>query len=199
MKKARTFLSQLQLDELIFEVNAREEPNKGSAMARFLGRGLRNKIPNSVDRTIDFKELIRKRREEREKRVTKKGRTEEKKLVFGINEKVRLQCPRTKLWNIRGKVHGIRFNEAGTIVSYEIMLRNGNVTTRHRRFMTKDLPEVESQPVIHDVEADIHGGSNVSTPGSSKHEVIHEESKITNSVNSEHGVITRSKKRMFAN
>ena len=58
LKKARTSLSQLQLDELIFEVNAREEPNKGSAMARFLGRGLRHKIPNSVDRLPDFKELI---------------------------------------------------------------------------------------------------------------------------------------------
>ena len=51
-------------------MNAREEPNKGSAMARFLGRGLRHKIPNSVDRSIDVKELIR---------------TEEKKLVFEIN------------------------------------------------------------------------------------------------------------------
>ena len=51
-------------------------------MACFLGRGLRNEIPNSVDRTVDFKELIRKRREEREKRVKKEGRTEEKKLVF---------------------------------------------------------------------------------------------------------------------
>ena len=69
-------MSQLQLDKLIFEVNSREEPGKGSAMARFLGRGLRNKILNSVDRTIDFKELIKKRREEREKRVTQKGRRE---------------------------------------------------------------------------------------------------------------------------
>ena len=115
--------------------------------------------------------------------VTKKGRTEEKKLVFGINEKVRLQCPKTKLWNICEKVHGIRFNEAGTIVSYEIMLENGNVTTRHCRFMTKDLPEVEgSEPVIHEVEPVIHGESN-----------------ITESGHSEHGVITRSKRRMHAN
>ena len=79
------------------------------------------------------------------------------------------------------------------------MLENGNVTTRHRRFMTKDLPEVESQPVIHDVEAVIHGESNVTTSRPSEHGVIHEDSNITNSGNSEHGVITRSKKRMLAN
>ena len=59
LKKVRTSLSQLQLDEIIFEVNSREEPNKGSAMSRFLGRELRNKIPNFVDRSIDGKELIR--------------------------------------------------------------------------------------------------------------------------------------------
>ena len=72
-------------------MNSCEEPNKGSAMNRFLGRGLRNKILNSVDRSIDGKELIR----------IKKGRTVEKKLFFGIGADVRLQCPKTKLWNIR--------------------------------------------------------------------------------------------------
>ena len=111
LKKTRASLNQLQLDELIFEVNSREEPGRGSALARFLGRGLRNKIPNSVDRTINFKDLINKRREERKKRVNKKGRTEEKKLIFSIDEKVRLQCPKTKLWNIRGKVKGVRYSE----------------------------------------------------------------------------------------
>ena len=94
-------MTQLQIDGLIYEVNAREEPNKGSAMTRFLGRGLRHKIPNSVDRSIDGKELIRIRREAQEKRVKKKGRTEEKKLVFEDGENVRLQCPKTNLWNIR--------------------------------------------------------------------------------------------------
>merc|ERR1711875_3746 len=85
LKKSGSSLSQLQLDELIFEVNAREEQgNKGSALARFMGRGLRNKLPNSVDRSVNFKDLIRKRRDEREKRVRKGGITEELRLVFNI-------------------------------------------------------------------------------------------------------------------
>ena len=55
------------MDELIFEIYSREEQgDKGSALACFLGRGLRNKLPNSVDRTVNFKDLIRRRREERE-------------------------------------------------------------------------------------------------------------------------------------
>ena len=65
------------------------------------------------------------------------------------------------------------------------MLENGNVTTRHRRFMTKDLPEVESQPVIHDEETVIHGESSVTASGPSEHGFIHEDSNITNSGNSE--------------
>ena len=108
--------------------------------------------------------------------------------MFGVNERVRLQCPKTKLWNIRGKVHGLRFSEAGSIVSYDIMLENGNVTSRHHRFMTKDIPEVESQAVLHDEEADIHEGPCVTETGHSRLE----DSNIT-------GVVTRSKKKMLAN
>ena len=40
LKKSRSSLSQLQLDELIFEVNSREEPNKGSVMAWFSWKGI---------------------------------------------------------------------------------------------------------------------------------------------------------------
>ena len=130
LKKSGSSLSQLQLDELIFEINSRKEQgDKGSALARFLGRGLRNKLPNSVDRTVNFKDLIRRRRKEREKRVKKEGRTEEKKLVFSINETVRLQCPKSKLWNIRAKIHALRYSETGQIVSYDVLLPNGKLTS----------------------------------------------------------------------
>ena len=195
LKKSGSSLSQLQLDELIFEVNSREEQgDKGSAMARFLGRGLRNKIPNSVDRTVNFKELIRRRREEREKRVKKEGRTEEKKLVFSINENVRLQCPKSKLWNIRGKIHGLRYSETGQIVSYDVLLENGKLTSRHRRFMTRDIPEnVGSQP---GQDEDIHGAPSPGVSGAASGH-SREGSNITNEGVT--GVITRSKKRFLAN
>ena len=63
LKKSGASLSQLQLDELIFEVNSREEQgNKGSALARFMGRGLRNKLLNSVDRSVNFKDFDQKKK-----------------------------------------------------------------------------------------------------------------------------------------
>ena len=104
-----------------------------------MGRGLRNKLPNSVDRSVNFKDLIRRRRDEREKRVRKGGRTEEKKLVFNIGETVRLQCPKSKRWDIRGKIQALRYSETGQIVSYDVLLPNGKLTSRHRRFMTRDI------------------------------------------------------------
>ena len=108
LKKSGSSLSQLQLDELIFEVNAREEQgNKGSALIRFMGRGLRTKLPNSVDRSVNFRDLIKRRKDEREKRVKKGGRTEEKKLVFNIGEIVRLQCPKSKSWDSRGEIKAL--------------------------------------------------------------------------------------------
>ena len=59
---------------------------QGFCYDTLLGRGLRHKIPNLVDRSIDGKEHIRIRRETREKRVKKKGRTEEIKNAQGCIE-----------------------------------------------------------------------------------------------------------------
>ena len=111
-------------------------------------------------------------------------------MVFSINEKVRLQCPKSKLWNIRGKIHGLRFSESGQIVSYDVMLENGNVTSRHRRFMTRDIPEEVGSQADHD--EDIHGVSSAA----SGHSRV-EDSNITNAGVT--GVVTRSKRRFLAN
>ena len=55
------------------------------------------------------------------------------------------------MWNICGKIQSVRFNEAGTIVSYDIMLENGNLTTRHRRYLARDIPE----KVVDEAEAHV--------------------------------------------
>ena len=69
---------------------------------------------------MNIRELIKERRLAREKRVRKKERTEDKKLVFEIGEKVWIQCPKTQLWNIRGEIVSPRTAADGTILSYEI-------------------------------------------------------------------------------
>lgn len=47
---------------------------------------------------------------------------------------MRVQCNKSKLWNIKGTVKDVRVNEAGKIVLYLNQLENGHVTSRHRQF-----------------------------------------------------------------
>ena len=53
-------------------------------------------------------------------------------------------------------MQSVRFNEAGTIVSYEIMLENGNLTTRHRRYLARDIPEKTVDEAGAHVDIPIH-------------------------------------------
>ena len=54
--------------------------------------------------------------------------------------------PKSKAWDSRGEIKALRYSETGQIVSYDVLLPNGKLTGRHRRFMTRDIPEnVETQ------------------------------------------------------
>ena len=90
------------------------ESSTGSALARFLGKGLRQRFPNSVYRTVDGRELIRQRREAREKRV-----------FFFLflnktNEYVHLQCLKLKKWDTHGFIKHVVVNEEGQICLYDV-------------------------------------------------------------------------------
>lgn len=66
-------VSQLQLRELVFCANAREqEEGQGSPISRFLGHGVRSNIPNSVNRNVDWNFLMSIRASQHEKRVNKR-------------------------------------------------------------------------------------------------------------------------------
>ena len=67
-------MSQLQLSELVYAVNGREDGDKGSAMTRFIGRGTRSNLPNSWNRLVDWRQQLEMKGEERETRVRKKER-----------------------------------------------------------------------------------------------------------------------------
>ena len=59
-------LSQLQLAEMVFAVNSREQQNQGSAITRFLGRGVRGALPNSLNRSTNWQEQVTARGKARE-------------------------------------------------------------------------------------------------------------------------------------
>ena len=147
LKKASGRLTQLELSEMVFALNAKES-NTGSNLSRFMGRGLRTHLPNSLDRSVNFRELIKERRIAREKRVRKRERIEGKKLIFVPGEEVWIQCPKTNLWNIKGKILSPRTAADGTILSYEVEINvpggGSYKSTRHRRFMRRYVPESDA-------------------------------------------------------
>ena len=81
LKKSSGKLTQLEILEMVFALNSKET-DKGSNLSRFIGRGLRTHIPNSLDRSVNIRELIKERRLAREKRVKKKGKNGRKENSF---------------------------------------------------------------------------------------------------------------------
>ena len=65
----------------------------------------------------------------------------------------------------------------GTIVSFDVRLENGHLTSRHRRYLTRDIPEKiveEAESLIHDeiVDTSLHDGVGVSTDSGVQTEVV---------------------------
>ena len=143
-------LSQLQLSELVFAINSRNQMDQGSAVTRFLGRGVRGNLPNSLDRDINWQEQVAARGEARQKRVEKRGRTVGKKEVFSVGEKIKLQNLKTKIWNIDGEIVNVRTAADGTICSYDIQT-HGTMTTRHRKYIMKPNTAVSNDDEAQDI------------------------------------------------
>jgi hypothetical protein len=131
---------------MVFAINSRDQPRQGSAITRFLGRGVRGALPNSLDRSSNWGEKVRARGEIRQNHVDKKGRTVGKKEIFAIREPVKLQNLKTKKWNADGTIAQVRVSADGTIASYDIETSDGTMTTRHRRYIQKvQNPEVNNE------------------------------------------------------
>ena len=72
-------ITQLQLQEHIYAVNCKEEGETGLATTRFIGRGTRTGLRKSWEFFVDWREQIKKRGEQKEKRVQKRKEQWEKK------------------------------------------------------------------------------------------------------------------------
>ena len=119
----------------MFLINAREQPGGvGSPSSRFLRRGVRTGIPNSLDRSVNWDRMIELRGVEHEKRVQKPGRCSKESYVVG--ETVLVQNIKNKQWDNTGVITEVRLAHDGTIVSYGLDVQ-GHPTTRHRRYLCK--------------------------------------------------------------
>ena len=74
--KRSAHMSQLQINECIFAINSRVQPDGcGSPIQRFFQRDVRYGLPNSLDRSVDYRVLMENRRQAHLRRVNRKGRT----------------------------------------------------------------------------------------------------------------------------
>ena len=100
-------------------------------------------MPNSLDRNVQWKELIERRGAIWQKRVDKKQRSVGKKQVIEIDEIMKLQNLKTKQWDQEGKIVDVRVSADGTIVSYDIESQ-GVLTSRHRKYIMKQPTQAYS-------------------------------------------------------
>ena len=108
-------LSQLQLREMIFCSNSREqEEGQGSPISRFLGHGVRTGLPNSVDSNLDWNYLMEIRAAQHQKRVDRPGKIS--KVQFEVNEVVIVQDVKSKKWDKEGIITEVRTAHDGKIV-----------------------------------------------------------------------------------
>ena len=152
-------LSQLELDELLFAINTTQQgKNMGSSLERFLGRSINTALPNSLAKGFSFEDAIKERAAVREKRWNKPEKGT--KLIYEVGEIVKLQHPKTKMWDEEGTIQAVRTALDGQILSYDILLPSGGVTVRHRKYLRKTTQGVLTNTYAEDGSAD-HGLMNV--------------------------------------
>ena len=134
IKKSAERFTNLHLMEMVFSINTTQSAEgTGSPSMRFFGRALRTNLPNSIGPEIGSEDLIRKRIERHDARISKTNKRN--KILYHVGDRVRLQNVSNKSWKLIGTIERRRIADDGKIVSYDIMTDNGYITSRHRRYL----------------------------------------------------------------
>ena len=88
LKKSSSRLTNLHLNELVFAINTTaSSEGTGSPADRFFGRSIRGRLPNSIDPEIKSEELIQKRIQTHDGRITEKNK--KNKILYKVGQRVR--------------------------------------------------------------------------------------------------------------
>ena len=94
---------------------------------RLLGRSARSRIPNSVNPEIESSNLIKRRIEKHDNRI--KGKNKTNKILYKVGDRVRLQNVATKEFILKGTIEPLRTTDDERVVSYDIVMEKGYMTT----------------------------------------------------------------------
>ena len=137
MKKA--MLEKVNIESALYALrNTVLQGTRSSPASLFLKRGIRCHLP-VIEKKFDIEDSKRRRESNRKKFSEKYG---ERKLSkpFEIGDQVRIQHPKTKLWNTKGEIIEKRDNG----LSYLICTENGKTKLRNMKFIQL-LESQESQ------------------------------------------------------
>ena len=105
LRKSSDRLNELQLMEICMAINSHVSmEGSGSNNDRFLGRSVRSFLPNSVDPTLNSKELIERRINRHEHRMTRNTNKNKNNVIYQPGDRVMLQTVRTKDFLLNGTV-----------------------------------------------------------------------------------------------
>ena len=95
-----------------------------------MGQPIHILLPNLYNPELKPGELIEKRINNHERRITKKNSNN--KVLYKIGDRVRLQNVITKEFKLIGTITNLRLADDGAVVSYGIATDRGYQTNRHR-------------------------------------------------------------------
>ena len=141
-------LNKDMLVKVLFEINISPvQDMSGSPSSKFFGRGIRSSFPNSVDREVERRLLVAKRKEAQLKLSLKKGRTSLDQ--FAVGDAVRVRNHLGGRWDRKGVV--VKERPTGTASppsSFVIKFVDGHEGLRHKSYMKHELPDIGSQAVV---------------------------------------------------
>ena len=101
---------------------------------RVLWRSVRSLLPYYVNPTLNSKDLIERRINRHEHRMTNTNKNKNN-VIYQPGDRVILQNVRTKDFLLNGTLESQRMSDDGEVVSYVIKTDKGFYTTRHKRFL----------------------------------------------------------------
>ena len=123
---------------MVFDINNHiQKGNAGSAAQRFFRRGVRTKLPNSIDREINHRQMIKSRHEKQVALALSKGRSSAEQ--FQVDDKVVVQNHKTGRWSESGTIKESRTAEDGTTHSHVVSMEDGSEVLRNKRFIKHNI------------------------------------------------------------
>ena len=128
-------LTKETLKKVIYDLNSTpHQDSSDSPNAKFLSRGVPSYLPNSVNREVDRRALIKRRQDIQMKLAAKKGYSS--KDAFAIGDRVRIKNPLDGRWNKSGTI--VEERPTGTTsppASFVVKTDDGTELLRHKSYI----------------------------------------------------------------